>query len=243
MKLIINADDFGLTKGVNKAIVDAYKKGALKSTTLMVNMAEVEEAVKLAKENKGLGVGLHLTATAGKPLRTDLKSLTSEEGKFHNYYELLDGRQNCDENELYMEWEAQIDKFVELMGEMPTHLDSHHFAHLIERYEHIAIKLAEKYNLPMRTTETNMEKKMVKYTMGFYDDRVSYEFFENDEANILDEEVMDLMCHPAYNDEVLEGLSRYTKTRELELEILTSDRVKDWVTKNNVEIVDYRIFK
>ncbi|WP_297522000.1 chitin disaccharide deacetylase [uncultured Clostridium sp.] len=243
MKLIINADDFGLTKGVNKAIVDAYKKGALKSTTLMVNMKEVEEAVKLAKENKGLGVGLHLTATAGEPVRKDLKSLVGENGKFHNYYELLDGVQNCDDEELYLEWEAQLNKFVDLIGEMPTHLDSHHFAHLIERYKHVAIRLAEKYNLPMRTLETNIENKEVKYTMGFYDDRVSYEFFEKDEANILDEEIIDLMCHPAYNDEVLEGLSRYTKTREIEFEILTSERIKNWVEKNNVEIVNYKILK
>lgn len=243
MKLIINADDFGLTKGINKAIVDAYKKGALKSTTMMVTMNAVEDAVKLAKENKGLGIGLHLTATTGEPIRKDLKSLTDENGKFYGFYDLRDGKAVIDAQELYLEWEAQLDKFRSLMGCMPTHLDSHHFAHLIEEYKGVAVKLANKHDLPMRALETNVDKKLVKYTMGFYDDRVCYEFFEEDRANILDEEIIDLMCHPAYCDSDLEALSSYTKTRELELEILTSDRVKKWIENNNIEITSYRIFK
>lgn len=243
MKLIINADDFGLTKGVNRAIIDAYKKGALKSTTMMVTMREVEDAVRLAKENNGLGVGLHLTATAGEPLRKDLKSLTDENGKFYKYHDLQNGTKVIDPEELYLEWEAQLDKFKTLMGCMPTHLDSHHFAHLIDRYKHIAVRLAKKYDLPMRTLETNKEEKTVKYTMGFYDDRVCYEFFEEDRANILEEEIIDLMCHPAYYDSVLESLSSYTRTRELELEILTSDRVKNWIKDNNIELTNYTIFK
>ncbi|MGL4450110.1 MAG: chitin disaccharide deacetylase [Sarcina sp.] len=243
MKLIINADDFGLTKGVNKAIIEAYKNGALKSTTMMVTMNEVKDAVKLAKENAGLRVGLHLTATTGEPIRKDLKSLTDENGNFYGFYDLRDGKAVIDAEQLYLEWEAQLERFKDLMGCMPTHLDSHHFAHLIEEYKHVAIKLADKYNLPMRAAETDINKKCVKYTMGFYDDRVCYEFFEQDKSNILEEEILDLMCHPAYCDSDLEALSSYTKTRELELEILTSDRVKKWIIDNNVELVDYTIFK
>ena len=58
--LIINADDFGLTPGVNRGIVSAFREGVLTSTTMMVNMRFFDEAVELARENSDLPVGIHL---------------------------------------------------------------------------------------------------------------------------------------------------------------------------------------
>ena len=64
--LIINADDFGLCKGVNSGIAEAHTKGILTSTTLMTNMPAAEEAVKIAKGLLTLGVGIHLNLTEGR---------------------------------------------------------------------------------------------------------------------------------------------------------------------------------
>ncbi|MGA2094374.1 MAG: ChbG/HpnK family deacetylase, partial [Sedimentisphaerales bacterium] len=67
-RLIINADDFGLCRGVNKGIAEAHATGVLTSATLMANMPAAEEAVEIAHKLSNLGVGVHLNLTEGKPL-------------------------------------------------------------------------------------------------------------------------------------------------------------------------------
>lgn len=64
-RLIVNADDFGISHSVNEAVVRAHREGILTSASLMVNEAGFDEAVKLAKENPKLGIGLHLTLLHG----------------------------------------------------------------------------------------------------------------------------------------------------------------------------------
>src|ERR1700722_8738218 len=64
-RLIVNADDFGLSPSVNEAVIRAHREGILTSVSLMVNEPGFDEAVKLAKENLKLGVGLHLTLLQG----------------------------------------------------------------------------------------------------------------------------------------------------------------------------------
>src|SRR5580658_10488040 len=64
-RLVVNADDFGLSPSVNQAVVRAYREGILTSASLMVNEPGFDEAVQLARENPKLGVGLHLTLLHG----------------------------------------------------------------------------------------------------------------------------------------------------------------------------------
>src|SRR5699024_8637436 len=122
--LIINADDFGYSTGVNYGIIHSYQHGILTSTTLMANMPGFDAGVNLAKENKGLGVGIHLVVSCGSPLRKDVSSLTDNNGYFHNisFYEK---EFSISMDDLYKEWKAQINKIIE-SGIEPTHLDSHH---------------------------------------------------------------------------------------------------------------------
>ena len=83
-RLIVNADDFGLSPSVNAAVVRAHREGVLTSASLMVNEAGFAEAVKLAKENPKLGVGLHLTLLCGKSALPPEKipGLASSRGEF-----------------------------------------------------------------------------------------------------------------------------------------------------------------
>ena len=68
-QLIVNADDFGLSSGANRAIITAWQQGVLTSASLMVGGNGFEEAVALAKDNPGLQVGLHLTLVQGRSAR------------------------------------------------------------------------------------------------------------------------------------------------------------------------------
>lgn len=85
-RLIVNADDFGLSHSVNQAVVRAHRDGILTSASLMVNEAGFDEAVQLAKDNPGLGTGLHLTLLQGhSTLRTDkIPGLVNSRGEFSN---------------------------------------------------------------------------------------------------------------------------------------------------------------
>jgi hopanoid biosynthesis associated protein HpnK len=85
-RLIVNADDFGLSHSVNAAVIRAHREGILTSASLMVNETGFDEAVQLAKENPGLGIGLHLTLLQGhSTLPTDkIPGLVNSRGEFSN---------------------------------------------------------------------------------------------------------------------------------------------------------------
>ncbi len=142
-RLIINADDFGLTAGVNRAIVEAHENGVVSSATLMANGQAFAQAVSLAQSTPRLGVGCHVVLVDGAPLlpQTQVHSLLDRSGnsagdprfregisKFGALAML--GRLAADEIEA--EATAQIRK-LQASGIPVTHLDSHKHTHLFPR--------------------------------------------------------------------------------------------------------------
>ncbi|MGL4864631.1 MAG: carbohydrate deacetylase [Cetobacterium sp.] len=216
-KLIVNADDFGLSPGVNKGIVEAYLNGILSSTTLMVNQPYAEHAVELYQNYSNLGLGIHLTFDKGKSL-FGVSSLTDSEGNFKRYKLLLESGRKED---FIREIEAQIFRFEELCGKMPTHMDSHHHIHIRikEAFEAIQV-ISKKYNLKYRKNDELIGE--------FYEDNVSLSNFYS-LIDTKDTEVIEFMCHPAIVDTTLLETSSYSYKREEELKILTSSEVKNYV--------------
>jgi len=144
--LIINADDFGLTQGVNQAVIRAHTQGVLTSATLMAGGFAWREAVDLAQANPSLGVGVHLTLTALRPILppVEVASLVDRDGRFRRQFwraPLLDKEQ------VTREWRAQIQRLVDA-GLRPTHLDSHHHIHLWPGFTEIVVELAREFELP-----------------------------------------------------------------------------------------------
>lgn len=161
MKLIINADDFGLCDDVNKSIIECYQKGNLTSTTLMVNMPGTLNAVDLASQNPGLGIGLHFSLTEGTPL-TKNKSLIDENGNFLSRSELLQKLlfNKIDLAEVRLEFEAQLDKAYELGIEI-SHVDSHQHVHLIPKIFNTIISTINNKKLPYRNAVTILNDKLL----------------------------------------------------------------------------------
>ena len=134
-RLIINADDFGLTAGVNRAIVELHRAGLLTSTTLMAKAAATEEAIELALSEPKLGVGCHVVLVDGEPLLLprDLPTLAqAETGRFHPKLgafltRLLTGRIRSAEIEA--EAAAQI-TLLQNRGLRLTHIDTHKHTHM-----------------------------------------------------------------------------------------------------------------
>src|SRR5690606_25946895 len=128
MRIIINADDFGMTKSVNKAIIELMELGTVTSTTVMVNMPYAEEATQLL-EIPNISVGLHFNLTEGKPVSDPdkVKSLIDKNGMFHHKKELESrAKKNLiDKNEVLLELKNQYDKLFSILGNHISHFDSH----------------------------------------------------------------------------------------------------------------------
>ncbi|GGA49166.1 carbohydrate deacetylase [Kroppenstedtia guangzhouensis] len=245
-QLIINADDFGYSKGVNLGILESFKNGVVTSTTLMTNMPCAEHAAKLAREHPELGVGIHLVLTCGSPLCKDVPSLVDDQGVFRSRREL---EKVAEPDHIERELTRQVEAFFSL-GLKPTHLDSHHHVHSHGKVAPIVLKLAKQYRLPIRKVSddplhsTNREVRTTDlFLSDFYGDGVT----KNGFLQVLERgaavETAEIMCHPAYLDHNLLTGSSYSLPRAKELVILTDPEIKDWIRTQGLKLISYREWK
>jgi len=154
-RLIVNADDFGVSPGVNRAVIAAYEKGRLDSASLVVNAAYAEEALALALARPGLKVGLHLNLTAqmgqrpvAPPARVPL--LTDSAGRLKHGFTGLLALALLRPGDLRPQVETEMRAQIELAlarGLRPAHLDSHRHVHMIPLLFETALKLKRAYGL------------------------------------------------------------------------------------------------
>lgn len=148
-RLIVNADDFGISEEVNEAVIRAYREGVLTSTSLMVTGAAFTQAVELAKENSGLAVGIHLVTVVGQSVlpHSEIPTLVDEKGNFSNnptlaglkYYFSPQARR-----ELRKEIAAQFEKFHST-GLRLSHIDGHLHLHVHPVIFSAALEMGVKY--------------------------------------------------------------------------------------------------
>jgi hopanoid biosynthesis associated protein HpnK len=151
-RIVINADDFGLSEAVNSAVDRAHTEGVLTSATIMANMPAADEAVKIAKKLPGLGVGVHLNLSEGKPLSEDssVDSLLNSNGEFTlSPFKLsvLSIAGHNIRNAIRTELTAQIQWLLD-KGLTPTHLDSHYHVHTLPTIFPIVCDLARRFEIP-----------------------------------------------------------------------------------------------
>ncbi len=152
IKKIFNADDFGISKGVNAAIVKAYKEGILNSASLMVNQKYASKAVDLASDMPDLELGLHLNLTNEFPAspKESIPLLVDENGKLKNGFvnllllSLLHPKAFAEQIET--EIRAQVQKYLNFGLEM-KHIDGHRHVHLIPTVFKIVKKIADEYGI------------------------------------------------------------------------------------------------
>ena len=151
-RLIINADDFGLTPGVNRAIAELHQAGALTSTTLMATGPAFDDAVATAHANPTLGVGCHIVLTDGVPVLPpeSIPTLLGPDGKTFRpslidfVQALLRGKISKDNIE--REAAAQIQK-LQHAGIQVTHLDTHKHTHLFPGVLDPLLRVAEQRSI------------------------------------------------------------------------------------------------
>lgn len=160
-ELIVNADEFGLTEGVNHGIVKVHRHGIVTSTTMVANGYAFEHAVALAREAPELAIGVHLNVTYGTPVLPEVRvfSLVDEDGLFYRRNRFLQrmvaGR--IDLEHIEDEFRAQIEKVI-AAGIQPSHLDSHESIHMYPAVFRVVAALAREYRLPVRLQDEPMER-------------------------------------------------------------------------------------
>jgi chitin disaccharide deacetylase len=216
--LIINADDFGASVGINRGIVDSHTCGVVTSTSLMVTGRAVREAVAMTRDCPGLSLGLHWDISGeGEHLvdRTDPAAIRDA-------------------------FQRQIDAFYALTGRMPTHIDSHHHLHRRAEIVPILRALVESLGLPLRS------EPGVHFIGGFYAqwewlvtnlDYISVPTLQR----ILQEEVREgwteIACHPGYVTPDFSSV--YLQEREEEVRTLTDPRIRQTIEGLGIQLVNY----
>lgn len=213
-RLIINADDFGLSQGVNAGIVAAYLRGVVTSTSLMVHRPGAQDAAALARRHPSLSVGLHVDDR--------------------------DGANLDDPRQAARAFAAQLERFRELTGTDPTHVDSHHHAHASGDRLQIFSELVAPLAVPLR------HDGQVTYLGGFWgqaDGTAALEQVSRDALLAIvraevGEGFTEIGCHPARITGDFQ--SSYLDEREAELRTLTDPGLRREIETAGVELVSYR---
>lgn len=217
--LIVNADDFGATCGINQGIVHCHKHGVVTSTSLMVRGRAAEEACALAQEHPALAVGLHWDLDSeARGNHVDIGNSSSVRG----------------------ELERQLEDFHRLMGRPPTHVDSHHHVHRESEVAAITRELVAPVGVPLR------EEGPVRFVGGFYAqwewqvtdlEHISPEFFTWILRNEVEEGWTEISCHPGFV--TAELASVYLAEREVEVATLTDQRVRKQIEALGIRLASY----
>lgn len=225
-KLIVNADDFGLTEGVSYGILRGHEKGCITSTSLLVNLPFSKEATSLLKKYSYLGVGIHLNVTLGKPVSPieKVKSLIDENGKFHSSKTYLQEGFKVDEEELWYEFEQQIQLFIKLIGRKPDHINVHHFYDFFGNYPSMTQRLIEKYHVPMRMDHypDNYEYEVSNKLDIFLEKDFSVETCHHYLKNHLKGNLVEIPVHAGYVDYELMKISSLNIQRVNDLHVCMS---------------------
>lgn len=247
--VIINADDFGLSDGVCRGIVELMDTGAISSTTLML---AAEGAVKRCSDwniAKFAGrVGVHLQLTGGRPLlpASQVPTLVGPTGSLKGKNELTD----VAIEDVEREWRRQIDIATEILGQKPTHLDSHHGVHHSEQFAKLFVQLALDLGMPVRDRTAMVELGASKALTG--SDVVLYDWTAagNDEAllqeqlaaafrNHSEANVIEVVVHPGYSDDALRRLSTLNDLREVDMRSLSLFAGSGWLGRHDAVLISF----
>jgi predicted glycoside hydrolase/deacetylase ChbG (UPF0249 family) len=256
--LVVNADDFGFTRDVNRGIIEAHRDGILTATTLMATGAAFDDAVTLARENPSLDIGCHLVLVGDAPFPPTVAKLTQAVAlkRIHVYDELR----------------RQIARIVDA-GLAPTHLDTHKHTHLLPPVLDAVARLSEEFKIPwvrrpfdfpLQPGGVSWTKRAVSRSLSVVRGRFarilashhcrSTDHFAGfqitghyDAASLvaliqaLPEGSTEFMCHPGRcTEELRSQKTRLKESREQELRALTAPEVRASLRDAGVKLVTYR---
>lgn len=238
MKLIINADDLGLSKSITDGIILGITEGYITSASIMANMPFSEYAVKKVVEYKINCIGLHINLTVGKPIIQN-RNLVDDNG-FFNYNRNQIENSKLTYEDAYNEIMAQIDIISKYSdGKLKIdHLDTHH--HLMDNpnIKQAIIDISQKFNLPIRKDNAHGIKCPDILYKDFTINNVNIDSIINmiktyKEKNV----VVELMTHPGFIDEYTKSVTSYLN-RENEFNVLKESKINGLFEE--VELINFQ---
>jgi predicted glycoside hydrolase/deacetylase ChbG (UPF0249 family) len=216
--LIVNADDFGASTGVNRGIVECHTHGVVTSTSLMVTGRAIHEAVALSRDHPALAIGLHFDVCGEDEREFDTANVAAVRDEFRR----------------------QLEEFHHLLGRLPTHVDSHRHVHREEHLMPVFQELVAPLGVPLRNDGR------VNFIGGFYAqwewqvtnlEYVSVPFLQR----MLREETVatwtEVSCHPGWVTP--DYTSVYLTEREAEVRTLTDPRIRETIDELGLSLVSY----
>jgi hypothetical protein len=220
--VIFNADDFGASTGINRAIVDCHRRGVVTSTSFMVTGRAVADALALSRDNPDLAVGLHWDVVGEDDIQFDTSDVEVVRGEFRR----------------------QLHEFDRLFGRLPTHVDSHRHVH---RKEHLFPMFQEEVQplgVPLRGDGR------VNFIGGFYAQwewkvtelkYIGVPFLQTLLRDEVREGWNELSCHPGYRSP--DFASVYDDERAVEVSTLTDPAVRQTISDLGYSLASYADYR
>ena len=216
--LIVNADDFGASTGINRGIIDCHQRGIVTSTSFMTSGRARQEAVELSRLNPNLSIGLHFDVWGEDEREFDLNDTAAVRQEFHK----------------------QLEEFQQLFGRLPSHVDSHRHAHRRPGMMPLFQELVKPIGVPLR------DNGQVTFVGGFYAqwellvtdlEKVSVDFL----LEMLRTEVMpgwtEFSCHAGYASPDFQSI--YLAEREAEVATLIDPRISSAIQELGIILSNY----
>lgn len=208
--LIVNGDDFGASAGINRGILEAHRNGILTSTSVLVHRAASSEVKAVTRSCPELSLGLHLELDPAEPAR------------------------------IPQQLDDQMERFVDLVGAPPTHVDSHHNVHYDHRIVPQVRAWADQQELPLRGFS---RARLLSRFYGRWGGRSHPEQING--TNLLalvdgdvGEGIIELCCHPGYVEPEFE--TSYAVEREIEVGTLCSAAVRQGLVEREIHLIGFR---
>lgn len=262
MKLLIQGDDYGFTKGVTLGILDAAENGVLRNTGLFVNMPESEDAVRRIAEFPMVCLGIDFNIVSGKPVSdpAEIPHLVDQNGEFiRSSVRTRDSRWLSEEgrnemfpfDETYRELKNQYDRFLALAGKKPEYLHAHSISP--ENYEKAIRKLSHDEGI-CYTHDVREKYGMYNFRDGALKNRKVFDPAEQLEKNplkdffakekeVLAHEYAFVGGHPGFVDADLIGLTTLSLERIRDHQMYTSPLFRKWIEENHADLITYRDLK
>lgn len=256
MKLLLQSDDYGITPSAADGIIYAITHGVLRNTGFFSNMPWAEEcAEKIKPYLDQIALGIDVNASTGPSLlgydkvpdlcHPDGNFLTSNENRAADID--APNHDHVNYEQLKAEFEAQIERFIELIGKKPDYLHSH--AYGTATTDRVRRELAQKYDIPY---VADVRKKLYGelgprsswYVPGgpeaqLKQDPIGY-ITSNKGCDPQKDELGLIITHCGFADSYLFKLTSYTLCRVRDLEAVCSDEVKQWIKDNDIELITYK---
>lgn len=254
--IIINADDFGLSDGVCRSILELFEANAISSTSLMVAVPNAIDTISRWNGKQLLGkAGVHLQLTGGFPLSSREKIPTVYTSNASNKFRDPRKGDLPKPIEVEIEWRTQVKTACELLGGLPSHIDSHHGMHRFPEFFQVYVKLAQEFNIPMRGAVSGPFKEMIEKesltattaivrewtgrNLNSEELKKQLKKVENDSPN---QDVIEVISHPGYSDKYLESQSSFSKVRENDHSVLLDLAKNKWWDQNGYKLISYKDF-